>query len=52
MPFGIDQRGRPVTVMLMFVSVLIGAMPRMGKTFPLRLLALFAALDVRAELHL
>ena len=36
----------------MFVSVIIGAIPRMGKTFLLRLLALIAALDVRAELHL
>ncbi|MFB6948667.1 hypothetical protein ACFCXP_03430 [Streptomyces niveus] len=29
----------------------IGAIPRMGKTFLLRLLLLVAALDVRAELH-
>ena len=36
----------------MFVSVIIGSIPRMGKTFLLRLLALIAALDVRAELHL
>ena len=51
-PFGTDQRGRPVTVTLMFVSAIIGAIPRMGKTFLLRLLALIAALDPRAELHL
>jgi len=51
-PFGTDQRGRIVTVTLMFVSVLIGSIPRMGKTFLLRLLALIAALDTRAELHL
>ena len=51
-PFGTDQRGRPVTVTLMFTSVIIGAIPRMGKTFLLRLLALIAALDPRAELHL
>ena len=50
--FGTDQRGRTVPVTLMFVSVIIGAIPRMGKTFLLRLLALIAALDVRAELHL
>jgi S-DNA-T family DNA segregation ATPase FtsK/SpoIIIE len=51
-PFGTDQRGRLVTVTLMFASLIIGAIPRMGKTFLLRLLALIAALDARAELHL
>ena len=51
-PFGTDQRGRPVTVTLMFASGVIGSIPRMGKTFLLRLLALIAALDARAELHL
>jgi S-DNA-T family DNA segregation ATPase FtsK/SpoIIIE len=51
-PFGTDQRGRLVSVTLMFVSLVIGAIPRMGKTFLLRLLTLIAALDVRAELHL
>jgi S-DNA-T family DNA segregation ATPase FtsK/SpoIIIE len=51
-PFGTDQRGRIVNVSLMFTSAIIGAIPRMGKTFLLRLLALIAALDPRAELHL
>ncbi len=51
-PVGTDQRGRIVTATLMFVSIVIGAIPRMGKTFLLRLLALIAALDPRAELHL
>ncbi len=46
-----DQRGRAITILLMFAGVLIGAMPRMGKTMALRLLGLFAALDVRAELR-
>jgi S-DNA-T family DNA segregation ATPase FtsK/SpoIIIE len=50
-PIGTDQRGRVVTVTLMFVSALIGAIPRMGKTFLLRLLLLIAALDPRAEVH-
>jgi S-DNA-T family DNA segregation ATPase FtsK/SpoIIIE len=50
-PVGTDQRGRPVTVTLMFTAGIIGAIPRMGKTFLLRLLALAAALDPRAELH-
>jgi S-DNA-T family DNA segregation ATPase FtsK/SpoIIIE len=50
-PFGKDQRGRAITILLMFTGVIIGAMPRMGKTMALRLLVLFAALDVRAELR-
>ncbi|MGH3502548.1 MAG: cell division protein FtsK [Nocardioidaceae bacterium] len=49
--FGTDQRGRWVQLTLMYVSVVIGALPRMGKTFALRLLLLAAALDPRAELH-
>jgi S-DNA-T family DNA segregation ATPase FtsK/SpoIIIE len=50
--FAFDPRGRPVTVTLMFVSIIIGSIPRMGKTFLLRLLLLIAALDVRSELHM
>lgn len=48
---GTDQRGRPVSITLMFASMIIGAIPRMGKTFALRLILLLAALDPRAELH-
>jgi S-DNA-T family DNA segregation ATPase FtsK/SpoIIIE len=51
-PIGVDQRGRTVMVTLMYASGLIGAIPRMGKTFILRLLCLAAALDPRVELHL
>ena len=50
-PFGTDQRGRTVVMELMYGNVLIGAMPGMGKTFALRILALAAALDPRAELR-
>ncbi|MFJ9693667.1 cell division protein FtsK [Kitasatospora sp. NPDC101183] len=49
--FATDQRGAWVNVTLMFVAGIIGAVPRMGKTFLLRLLLLIAALDPRAELH-
>ncbi|MER5610759.1 cell division protein FtsK [Streptomyces sp. NPDC002215] len=49
--FGNDQRMRDVTVTLMFASIVIGSVPRMGKTFLMRLLLLIAALDPRAELH-
>jgi len=49
--FGNDQRMRDIVVTLMFASVVIGSIPRMGKTFLLRLLMLIAALDPRAELY-
>ena len=45
MPFGLDQFGRKVAFCLMWISLLIGAQPRRGKTFAARLIALFAALD-------
>ncbi|SDJ21882.1 DNA segregation ATPase FtsK/SpoIIIE, S-DNA-T family [Actinokineospora alba] len=51
-PFGTDQRGRPVGVDLMYSNMLIGAMPGAGKTFALRVLLLAAALDPTAELRL
>ncbi|MFJ7968535.1 cell division protein FtsK [Streptomyces sp. NPDC096324] len=49
--FATDQRGRWVEVTLMYIAGVIGAIPRMGKTFLLRLLLLLAALDPRAEVH-
>jgi DNA segregation ATPase FtsK/SpoIIIE, S-DNA-T family len=51
-PFGTDQRGRWVDITLMFANVVIGAVPRQGKTFSLRVLLLASALDPRAQLHL
>jgi S-DNA-T family DNA segregation ATPase FtsK/SpoIIIE len=44
-PFGLDERGRLVAILLLWTSILIGAQPRKGKTFSARLLALYAALD-------
>ena len=44
-PVGLDERGQLVEVLLMWVSVLVSALPRSGKTFAARLLALYAALD-------
>ena len=44
-PLGLDERGQLVTVPLMWNSILISALPRAGKTFSARLLALYAALD-------
>ncbi|MFB6529076.1 cell division protein FtsK [Streptomyces sp. NPDC056399] len=49
--FGNDQRMRDVTVTLMFAAVVVGSVPRMGKTFLMRLLLLIAALDPRSEIH-
>lgn len=42
---GKDERDRPVYLSLLWNSVLVGAMPRRGKTFFVRLLLLYAALD-------
>ncbi|MPZ61591.1 MAG: cell division protein FtsK [Propionibacteriales bacterium] len=51
-PFGQDQRGRLIELLLMFTSVLVGAIPRMGKTLAARLLLLAAALDPYVEQHI
>jgi S-DNA-T family DNA segregation ATPase FtsK/SpoIIIE len=50
-PFGTDPRGALVTITLMYASIIIGALPRFGKTFALRLALLLAALDPRCEIH-
>jgi S-DNA-T family DNA segregation ATPase FtsK/SpoIIIE len=44
-PLGLDERGQLVAMLLLWISVLVGAQPRKGKTFTARLLALYAALD-------
>ncbi|MGH3876499.1 MAG: cell division protein FtsK [Actinophytocola sp.] len=51
-PFGADQRGRAVSFLLMFANLLIGAMPRQGKTFALRIVLLAAALDPSVQLRI
>jgi S-DNA-T family DNA segregation ATPase FtsK/SpoIIIE len=50
-PFGTDQRGQWVNQTFMYVSGVIGAIPRMGKTVTLREILLIAALDPRAQVH-
>ncbi|WP_020497629.1 hypothetical protein [Sciscionella marina] len=50
-PFGTDPRGQWISITLIYISGIIGAVPRMGKTFTLRLWLLIAALDPRTELH-
>jgi hypothetical protein len=49
-PMGLDERGSLVKVDLMWQSVLVGALPRQGKTFAARLLALYCALDPYVKL--
>ncbi len=44
-PMGLDHYGRKVAFCLLWVSFLIGAQPRKGKTFLARAIALFCALD-------
>ncbi|MEM8925024.1 MAG: hypothetical protein AAGD35_16075, partial [Actinomycetota bacterium] len=51
-PLGINYLGMVVTVTLMFRSMIIGAVPRMGKTFTLRLLCMAASLDPTVEIHI
>ena len=48
--FGKDERGNLVELTLMWVSLLVGAQPRKGKTFAARLVALHAALDPYVKL--
>lgn len=50
-PWATDPRGRWITITLMFASMVIGAVPRVGKTFALRELLLIAALDPRVQIH-
>ena len=49
--FATDPRGRVASITLMFASIIIGSIPRMGKTYLLRLLLMICALDVRSEIH-
>lgn len=49
LPLGTNERGAPINALLMFTNLVIGAIPRMGKTFVLRLALLAAALDPRVD---
>jgi S-DNA-T family DNA segregation ATPase FtsK/SpoIIIE len=46
-----DQRGRWVEVVMAYTTWVIGAVPRMGKTFAVRELLLLAGLDPRAKVY-
>lgn len=49
-PFGLDARDRKVMLPLIWSSLLVGAIPRMGKTFSARIPTAAAALDPYVEL--
>ena len=49
-PFGLDARRRPVNLSLVWSGLLVGAIPRMGKTYAARLAAAAAALDPHVRL--
>lgn len=50
-PFATDQRGVWVDLGLAYTSGVIGAVPRMGKTFYLRQLLVMAGLDARCRVY-
>lgn len=51
LPFGVDQRGRPVTVPLIESNMLIGSLPGAGKTAAVRCVLAGCALDKRVQLR-
>jgi S-DNA-T family DNA segregation ATPase FtsK/SpoIIIE len=50
-PFGVDERGVEVALSLLWAALLVGAIPRQGKTFAARLVGLAAALDPHVRLY-
>jgi S-DNA-T family DNA segregation ATPase FtsK/SpoIIIE len=50
-PFGRDARNRTITLALVWTSLLIGAIPRQGKTFAARLPAAGLILDPHTRLY-
>jgi S-DNA-T family DNA segregation ATPase FtsK/SpoIIIE len=52
LPWGFDIRGNTVHLPLLWTSLLVGAKPRMGKTFAIRTICLAACLDRHARLYL
>lgn len=50
-PFGKDERGNVVELCILWAAMLVGAIPRRGKTFVARLVALAAALDPHVDLY-
>ncbi|MCX5273754.1 cell division protein FtsK [Streptomyces virginiae] len=50
-PWGRDERGIEVEISMLWLSLLVGAVPRQGKTFSARTIALAAALDPYVRLY-
>lgn len=50
-PWGVDERGNAVMATMLWLSLLVGAVPRQGKTFSARTIALAAALDPYVRLY-
>lgn len=50
-PFGRDARDRPIDLPLVWTSLLVGAIPRQGKTFAARLAAAGLILDPHTRLY-
>ncbi|MBV9160755.1 MAG: cell division protein FtsK [Pseudonocardiales bacterium] len=50
-PFGRDARDRPISLPLVWTSLLVGAIPRQGKTFATRLAAAGLILDPHTRLY-
>jgi S-DNA-T family DNA segregation ATPase FtsK/SpoIIIE len=50
-PFGRDARNRPIVLPLVWTSLLVGAIPRQGKTFAARLPAAGLILDPHTRLY-
>lgn len=50
-PFGVDERGVEVKLSLLWAALLVGAIPRSGKSFAARLVALAAALDPHVRVY-
>lgn len=51
-PWGFDIRGHQVSLPLLWTSLLVGAKPRMGKTFAIRTLVLAAVMDAHCRVYL
>jgi S-DNA-T family DNA segregation ATPase FtsK/SpoIIIE len=52
LPLGVDQRLDLVGISMMFASMVVGGISRMGKTAALRLIFVAAAMDPRARLYI
>ncbi|MFD7235077.1 cell division protein FtsK [Streptomyces syringium] len=50
-PWGVDERGNVVMATMLWLSLLVGAVPRQGKTFSARTIALAASLDPYVRLY-